>query len=101
MRQIKNENLAQLLAQLRFASEKQRLKQLDATEKLLTLIDKDREYPFDFVCFRITGFKPKAMPEQPPIQGELLAEDLHIFTSRLSNRLARPVDEENEKIYMV
>jgi len=101
MRQIKNENLAQLLTQLRFASEKQQRKQLDAAEKLLMLIDKNREYPFDFVCFRITGFQPKDLSEQPPIQGELLIEDLHIFTSRLSNQLARPVHEEKEKIYTI
>ena len=101
MRSIQNQNLDQLLAQLRFASEKQQRKQLDAAEKLLMLIDKDREYPFDFVCFRITGFQPKGLPEQPPIQGEQLADDLHIFTSRLSNRLARPVAEQNEKVYTI
>lgn len=101
MRSIQNQNLAQLLEQLRFASEKQRLKQLDAAEKLLMLIDKDREYPFDFVCFRITGFQPKNLPEQPPIKGAQLAEDLHIFTSRLSNRLARPIHEQKEKVYTI
>ena len=101
MRSIQNQNLDQLLAQLRFASEKQRLKQLDAAEKLLMLIDKDREYPFDFVCFRITGFQPRGLPEQPPIQGSQLAKDLHIFTSRLSSQLARPVNEQSEKVYRV
>ncbi len=101
MRQIQNQNLAQLLDQLRFASKQQRLSQLDAAEKLLILIDKDREYPFDFVCFRITGFQPRGLPEQPPIQGRQLAEDLHIFTSSLSNQLARPVTEQNKKIYTI
>lgn len=101
MRRIKNENLAQLLAQLRFASQDQRVKQLDAAEQLLMLIDNDREYPFDFVCFRITGYQPKNPPEGPPIQGEQLAEDLHIFISRLSSRLARPVAEQNEKVYTI
>ena len=101
MRQIQNENLAQLLAQLRFASEEQQFKQLDAAERLLMLIDMEREYPFDFVCFRITGFKPKGLPDQPPIQGGELAEDLLIFTSKLSNRLARSIDEQNEKLYTV
>lgn len=101
MRQIQNQNLAQLLAQLRFASEQQRMKQLDAAERLLMLIDEDRDYPFDFICFRITGFQPKGLPEQPPIQGEQLAEDLHIFTSRLSSQLARPVTEQKEKVYTI
>ena len=63
MRPIKNQNLAQLLIQLRFAPHKHRQKQLDAAEKLLAIIEKDKEYPFDFVCFRITGFHPKDPPE--------------------------------------
>ncbi len=101
MRQIKNQNLEQLLAQLRFAPQKQRLKQLDAAEKLLTIIDPDMEYPFDFVCFRITGFQPKDLPQQQPIKGDRLADDLCIFISVLSDRLAQPVTGQNEKIYNI
>ena len=40
--------------QLRFTPEKKRRKQLDAAEKLFAIIDKDKEYPFEFVFFRIT-----------------------------------------------
>ena len=101
MRQIKNQNLEQLLAQLRFAPQKQCLKQLDAAEKLLTIIDPDMEYPFDFVCFRITGFQPKDLPQQQPIKGDHLADDLHIFISRLSAGLAQPVAQQNEKVYNI
>ncbi|MGB2809217.1 MAG: sigma-70 family RNA polymerase sigma factor [Sedimentisphaerales bacterium] len=101
MRQIKNQNLAQLLAQLRFASEQQRLTQLDAAEKLLTIIDTDMEYPLDFVCFRITGFQPKDLPQQQPIKGDHLTDDLCIFISMLSARLIQPVAEQNEKVYNI
>ena len=101
MRQIQTENLAQLLAQLRFASQQQRLSQLDAAEKLLLLIDTNTEYPYDFVCFRITGFQPKDLPEQPPIKGEQLAADLQTFILKLSDQLARPVNEQSEKVYSV
>jgi RNA polymerase sigma factor (sigma-70 family) len=101
MRRIKSQNLADLLAQLRFASEQQRMKHLEAAEKLLMLIDNDRKYPFDFVYFRITGFHPKDLPEVPPMQGEQLAEDLHIFISRLNSQLARSVAEQEEKVYNI
>ena len=101
MRWIKNQNLAQLLAQLRFTPQKQRQQQLDSAEKLLALIDTDTEYPFDFVCFRITGFHPKDPPEGQPVKGDQLAEDLQIFISRLSGQLARPVAEQNEKVYSI
>jgi len=86
MRPIKDRNLAQLLMQLRFAPQRQRRKQLDAAEKLYALIDKDKEYPFEFVCFRITGYHPKGLAGQPLIKGDQLAEDLGIFITKLSVR---------------
>jgi RNA polymerase primary sigma factor len=101
MRQIKNQNLAQLLAQLHFTPQKHLRKQLDAAEKLLAIIKADKEYPFDFVCFHITGFHPKALPEQQPIKGDELAEDLRIFVAKLSSLLALAVDEQDQKVYTI
>ena len=101
MRQIKNQNLAQLLMQLRFTPQKKRRKQLDAAEKLLAIIKSDREYPFEFVCFHITGFHPKALSEQQPIKGDELAEDLRIFIAKLSSQLALAVDEQDQKVYTI
>ena len=98
MRRIKSQNLAQLLMQLRFTPEKKRRKQLDAAEKLVTIIDKAREYPYEFVCFRITGFQPKGDIDSELIKGDELLEDLRIFISKLSGKLARPVTELGPKI---
>ena len=101
MRQIKDPNLARLLIQLRFNPSRQRLKQLTSAEKLLAIIEKDKEYPFDFICFRITGYRPKELIEYPRIKGEQLAEDLTIFISRLSSQVAEPVSQQDQKIYTV
>jgi len=101
MRKIKNQNLAQLLMQLRFTPQKKRRKQLDAAEKLLAIIQSDKEYPFEFVCFHITGFHPKALPEQQPIKGDELAEDLRIFIVKLSSQLVLAVAEQNQKVYTI
>ena len=101
MRQIKNQNLAQLLLQLRFTPAAKRRKQLDSAEKLLAIINKDRQYPFEFICFRITGFYPKAEPAQQVIKGSELAEDLAIFISKLSGQLASPAGEQAEKVYTI
>jgi RNA polymerase primary sigma factor len=101
MHRIKNQNLAQLLLQLRFTPVKKRQKELDALEKLFAIIEPDKEYPFDFVHFRITGFKPKTVQEQQLIKGDQLLEDLRIFISKLSSRLARPAVEQEEKIYTI
>ena len=101
MRQIKNRNLAQLLMQLRFTPQKQRHKQLEAAEKLFASIDRGKEYPFEFVCFRITGFHPKVLPELEPVKGDELAEDMRVFIAKLSGQIARPVCEQDQKVYTI
>ncbi|GAG51005.1 unnamed protein product, partial [marine sediment metagenome] len=49
----------------------------------------------------ITGFQPKDLPQQQPIKGEQLADDLYIFISMLSAWLAQPVAQQNEKVYNI
>jgi len=99
MRKIQSQNLAQLLMQLRFTPEKKRRKQLDAAVQLFAIIDKDKEYPFEFVCFRITGFYLKSDIDIPLIKGDELLEDLRIFITKLSGQLAQPAAEQDQKIY--
>jgi len=101
MRQIKNRNLAELLMQLRFTPRKSLQKQIDAAEKLCAIIDKDKEYPFDFVHFRITGFHPKGAIERQLIKGEELLEDLRVFISRLSSRVPGFAAKLGEKVYSI
>lgn len=101
MRRIENQNLAQLLMQLRFTPEKKRRKELDAAEKLFAIIEPNKEYPFDFVHFKITGFHSKGESEQQLIKGDELLEDLRIFISKLSGKLALPVTSQKEKVYTI
>ena len=99
MRKIKNPNLAQLLMQLRFAPERKRYKQLASAEKLFAIIDKDKEYPFEFVCFKITGYRLKDYIARELIKGSDLAEDLPIFIARLSAQLSPLAGRQQEKVY--
>jgi RNA polymerase primary sigma factor len=101
MRNMKNQSMAQLFLQLRFTPEEKRRAQLDAAEELFAIIDKDKEYPFEFVCFRITGFHPTDDSGDEIIKGTELLDDLRIFISSLSGQLARPVTEQDQKIYTV
>ncbi|MDY0357906.1 MAG: sigma-70 family RNA polymerase sigma factor [Sedimentisphaerales bacterium] len=99
MRTIKNPNLAQLLMQLRFTPQDKRRRELEAAEKLHTLIDEARQYPFDFVCFHITGFHPQHEIDHPLLDGRDLRQDLEVFIARLSSSLAAPASEQGEKVY--
>ncbi|HON92457.1 MAG TPA: sigma-70 family RNA polymerase sigma factor [Sedimentisphaerales bacterium] len=101
MRKIKSHNLAQLLMQLRFTPEAKRRAQLEAAERLFAMIDKDRQYPYDFVCFHITGFQPKGGTVQEILGGTDLRDDLQIFIAKLSAKLAQPVAEQNEKVFTI
>ena len=46
--------------QVRYAPAIRRQEQLTKAEKLLGEIDPDKTYPYSFVCFRITDFRPTA-----------------------------------------
>jgi len=99
MRQIKNQRLAELLKGLRFTPKRRRQKELDNAEKLLSLVDKSREYSFEFVCFKITGFRPRGAAAQELIRGDELADDLQIFISKLSGQIGDLAGEQGQKVY--
>jgi len=87
--------------QLRFTPLKKRRKQLEAAEKLCAIIDKNKDYPFEFVCFRITGFLPKKVDAGQLIKGSELLEDLQIFISKLSGQVADAASEQPQKVYSI
>ena len=93
--------MAQLLMQLRFTPQSKRRKQLDSAERLLGTVEKDTEYPFEFVCFKITGFRPKGLVESEFIKGDELAEDLRIFIAKLSGQVAPPATAQGQKVYTI
>jgi RNA polymerase primary sigma factor len=101
MRPIRDRNLAELLMQLRFTPEGKRYKQLEATEQLIALVDETKDYPFEFVHFRITGFHPSHSMEPYAIRGKDLLEDLRVFVTRLSAIAAPPAIDQGEKVYTV
>ncbi len=99
MRRIRDKNLAELLAQLKFAPQKQRRRQLDGAERLLGLIERDKQYPYEFVCYTITGFRPAGAEPHRLLEGSELAEDIQIFISRLSGLLSMVASEQGQVIY--
>jgi len=69
--------------QVRFAPREKKIEQIDCAEKLLRELQADRTYNYEYVCFRITGFRA----EQSPIiriKGADLMQDLHCFIEDLS-----------------
>jgi len=90
MAKIRSPELAQLLMQAQFAPERQRVIQLDACENLMRLIQPGRDYPYEFVCFHLTGYRPRTLPHAVLIGYEDLAHDLAAYSEQLSKGLNIP-----------
>ncbi len=87
--------------QLRFAPTPQKRKQLAASEHLLMILNAEREYPFDFIVFRITGYRPSEKPQQDLISGRDLMPDLRVWIAQLSAELQLDASEQDETIFTV
>jgi RNA polymerase primary sigma factor len=61
--------------QVRYAPLARRLEQADQARRLLGEIEPGKRYPYQFVCFRVTGFRPDAHADLL-IDGAALAGDL-------------------------
>ena len=74
--------------QLKYTPQQKRYQQLEALDDLVAAIDPEKEYPFEFVHFRITGFHLKRSIEPDAVSGRQLLEDLRVFISKLSTHAA-------------
>jgi RNA polymerase sigma factor (sigma-70 family) len=99
--QMSNPYLRELFTQFESASKEQELKLVGAVEKLMPLIESAREYPLDFVAYRLTGTRPHTDSFGQVITGRQLADDLRIWLNRRTSQSAMPVGQVREKIFTV
>jgi RNA polymerase primary sigma factor len=79
--------------QVRFAPPARRQEQMDRAEKLLDEIESGKEYPYQFICYRITEYRPDSYADLV-ISGTDLKHDLCAFLDELARSLpAVPVEE--------
>jgi RNA polymerase primary sigma factor len=84
--------------QVRFAPPARRLEQLARTERLLAELDPDRQYPYQFICYRITDFRPEVNHDLV-ISGRDLHHDLGLLISELATSMpAVPVETVTEPV---
>ena len=99
MSEFKQVALAELTdQQVRFAPPSKRMAQLARAEELLAEIDPDKEYPYQFVCWRITDYRPDAHRDLL-VAGEDLTHDLYSFIAELAHSMpAVPADKMDEPV---
>ena len=86
--------------QARFAPAEDRLAQIDRAEALLAEIDPARRYPYEYLWYRIKGFRPETSPELV-LDGEGLRHDLRTFIEDLSATLDQPAELVPEPVLTV
>ena len=84
--------------QVRFVPPPRRLEQLQRAERLLAEVAGGKEYPYQYVCYRVTDYRPDAYPDLL-IGSEDLRNDLGLMISDLAGSLpAIPVEEVPEPV---
>jgi RNA polymerase primary sigma factor len=86
--------------QIRFAPHTKKLQQVEAAERLIAEIDSDKAYPYEYVCFRVTGYRPTE-PAPSKIKGEDLRHDLRLFVEDLSDSADMAADNIGEQVLTV
>ncbi|MBN1766365.1 MAG: sigma-70 family RNA polymerase sigma factor [Sedimentisphaerales bacterium] len=104
MSRIKSPQLQNLLLQAKFAPEKIKIQQLDACEVLVRIIIPGKSYPFEFICYHITGYHPKHSSEMEVdklLSYNDLISDLSAYSAILSKTLHIHSESVNHKFLTI
>ncbi len=86
--------------QIRFAPRPKKLQQVEAAERLIAELRADKTYTYEYVCFRITGYRPEAAVATA-ISGEDLLHDLRLFVEDLSDSADMSAENIGEQVLTV
>jgi RNA polymerase sigma factor (sigma-70 family) len=92
--------IADLGKQLIYLSAKVRLEQINRAEKLACLIEPEKAYPYEFVCYQITGYRPRGDVTKP-LRGKTLREDLTRMVEDVSASLKVSPEEVGEPAFFI
>src|SRR4051794_1031565 len=87
MARFRLDSIGGLARQMTFTPQDTRLSQIAAAEGLLHEIDPAKAYPYEFVVFRITGFRPKTRSDNGLLTGLALQHDLGLLIEQVSDEL--------------
>ena len=86
--------------QVRYAPREVRLKQIVRAERLLREIDPQSTYRYDYLCERITSYRPERFPDLV-LSGEDAVHDLRCFLEDLSDSADIPAESVDEPVLTV
>jgi RNA polymerase primary sigma factor/RNA polymerase sigma factor len=86
--------------QVRFAPREKKIDQVNRAERLLTELEPERTYTYEFLCFRITDFRPESYAGMK-LSGNEAQHDLRLFVEDLSDAANVPADSAGERVLTV
>jgi len=86
--------------QVRFAPRDKKIEQVNRAEKLLAELDAQRTYTYEYLCYRITDFRPESFPNLK-LTGEAAGHDLRLFVEDLSDAADVPAATAGERVLTV
>lgn len=89
--------LQDLARQLTYSPAQRRLEQIAAASVLIDELDATKSYPWEFIVYRLTGYRPKDK-DQHAILGKVLRADLSVFVEFISDTLDIPADGQGEPV---
>ena len=86
--------------QARFAPREKKIEQVNRAEKLLGELDAGRTYTYEYLCYRITDFRPESFPNLK-LSGKDAGHDLRLFVEDLSDAADVPATSAGEHVWTV
>lgn len=86
--------------QVKYAPRSKRLEQADRAERLLGELDMTRDYPYEFIYYRVTDFRTEENSRKM-VSGEDAAHDLRLFVEDVTDSLNLMIEEVKEPVHTV
>ncbi|MCD0460501.1 sigma-70 family RNA polymerase sigma factor [Roseiconus lacunae] len=96
----RDSKIKELRDQLRFNQKTKLIEQAAATETLLSEIEDGRDYAYDYLCYRITNYRPD-QSSRHNIASADLSHDLRLLIEDLSELAELSVEEIAEQVHTV
>jgi RNA polymerase primary sigma factor len=92
--------VAELARQLAYSPARVRVEQVNRAERLACLTDPLKSYPYEFICYQITGYRPRGELGRS-LRGKTVREDLVHLVEQVSASLRMRADEVGEPVLSI
>lgn len=86
--------------QVRFAPREKKLEQANQAERLIAELEPSRSYTYQYLCLRITKYRPDSYPDLR-LSGEEASHDLRLFVEDVSDAANVPAGAAGERVLTV